>query len=213
MEGRGGEGSATWAWAWARLVSKSRSAVDKPRGVQSWPGCGLLAVMRLLIQQASWCCGPERGRLGSPREGSKYPIIDQFSLSVRTGPGQRSGSDSPGGPCRSVHGLPTDDRLARSSLDQAPAGPLSPLCPTCAIGFRAVSLATSFRGPAGFPQPGLGCVPCTVRGGGHVLDTLPRCQGSNPPSELRALCCFLVPPCGHRAASWGPRGLGTCAGV
>lgn len=53
--------------------------------------------MRLLIQQASWCCRLEPGRLGSPGEGSQYPIIDQFSLSVRAGPGQRSGGDSPGG--------------------------------------------------------------------------------------------------------------------
>lgn len=53
--------------------------------------------MRLLIQLASWCCGPECREAGKPHEGSKYPIIDQFSLSVRAGPGQRSGGDNPGG--------------------------------------------------------------------------------------------------------------------
>lgn len=53
--------------------------------------------MRLLIQRLPGAVAQNVGRLGSPGEGPKYSIIDQFSLSVRAGPGQRSGGDSPGG--------------------------------------------------------------------------------------------------------------------
>lgn len=66
-------------------------ALDKPLEFKASPGAA--GCVRLLIQQL-----PARGgSLGSPGEGSKCPVIDQFSLSVCTGPRQRSGSDSPGG--------------------------------------------------------------------------------------------------------------------
>lgn len=137
-EGREGRAS----WAGARPCVNSSVRVDKPRGVQSWPRCGLWVVMRLLIQQASWCCCPEPGRLGSPGEGSKYPIIDQFSLSVHTGPRQRSGGDRPRWPQSLCC-------LVQSPLEQLGlAGPVPPpgtpaplaLSAVCGISPKAVSV-------------------------------------------------------------------------
>lgn len=55
---------------------------------------------------------PRPGRPGSP-EGSKCPVIDQFSLSVRTGPRQRSGGDRPRWP-QSLAGIPWRAALSKA---------------------------------------------------------------------------------------------------
>lgn len=52
-----------------QAACKSCSAADKPVEFKAGPGCGRPAVMRLLIQQASWCCGPEPREAGKPRGG------------------------------------------------------------------------------------------------------------------------------------------------
>lgn len=64
--GWGGEGRGSWARA---RPCEILQCVDKPRGVQSrrvWSP----AVMRLLIQQASWCCRPEPRAAAKPQGGS-----------------------------------------------------------------------------------------------------------------------------------------------
>lgn len=97
---------------------------SKPARV--WPA----AEVRLLIQQASWCRRAEPGRLGSPGRGSECRVIDQFSLSVHTGPGQRSGGDSPGGHGHRACGRRGTATLCTALGGRHPpglAGPVPPL--------------------------------------------------------------------------------------
>lgn len=174
-----------------------------------------MTVMRLLIQQASWCCRPEPGRLGSPRRGSECPVIDQFSLSVHAGPGQRSGGDGPGGHSHRARGCrwtATSCKALRGRHPPGLAGPApppgipSPHPSPCACG---ISLqATSFWKPAGLSQPEpAGRCPHVVgsagwwarfrtwcRAPGFTL----RCRIGGP--LLYLLCCFLV---GQSSCSWG----------
>lgn len=151
---------------------------------------------RLLIQQASWCCRPEPGRLGSPRRGSECPVIDQFSLSVHTGPGQRSGGNSPGGHSHCA----MDSHLVQSPQEQASVGPgwprvlasafppLTPLCvpaglarkprlpgswPAFASRSRRAAVCTWWAVQRGGRGPGLGAGPLgsgsAVRSGGPCI--------------------------------------------
>lgn len=166
--------------------------------------------MRLLIQQASWCCRPEPGRLGSPGRGSECPVIDQFSLSVHTGPGQRSGGDSPGGHshcARERRRMATLCKTLRSRCPADPAGPVplrgtaSPHPSLCACG---ISLqATAFRKPAGLSHRSRRAAVRTwwaALGGGRGSGLGARPRGS-------ASAVGSGGPCFTRSAvsSWGSR--------
>lgn len=166
--------------------------------------------MRLLIQQASWCCRPEPGRLGSPGRGSECPVIDQFSLSVHTGPGQRSGGDSPGGHshcARECRRMATLCKTLRSRCPADPAGPVplrgiaSPRPSPCACG---ISLqATAFRKPAGLSHRSRRAAVRTwwaALGGGRGSGLGARPRGS-------ASAVGSGGPCFTRSAvsSWGSR--------
>lgn len=169
--------------------------------------------MRLLIQQASWCCRPEPGRLGSPGRGSECPVIDQFSLSVHTGPGQRSGGNSPGGHSHCADGQPPCAKPSGAGVRRAGLAPCprlgipSPHPSLCPRGIS--SQATSSRKLAGLcqPKPAGRCL--------HVVGSAawwawPRPWCRAPGFRLRCqirwplhclLCCFLV---GQSSDSWGP---------
>lgn len=101
-------------------------APDPPRGVQSWPRVWLWGCNEV-TDSTSFLVLPRRAEGGRElRDGSKWPVIDQFSLSVRAGPGQRSGGDSPGGRSRCAHGPLTGGCLLPRRWERAPVRQLAP---------------------------------------------------------------------------------------
>lgn len=153
------------SWAGARPCVNPAATADKPRGVQSrpglaWGGNEVTDSTGFLVLQ------PRTGRPGSPRQGSKYPIIDPFSTSVCAGPAEVTAL---------VAGVTA---LGRAPLP-APALP-AVRCPW----------------PAPFPPRALGLLGASLStarsaGGGRGLELAPGCRVRVLPSSL--LLCGLLP--------------------
>lgn len=121
----GGDGEGSELGLGQRRVNPA-AAPDPPRGVQSWPRVWLWGCNEV-TDSTGFLVLPRRAEGGRElRDGSKWPVIDQFSLSVRAGPGQRSGGDSPGGRSRCAHGPLTDGCLLPRPWERAPVGQLAP---------------------------------------------------------------------------------------